>query len=164
MISILLAETDVFGTIVPPGPPADLGKVIMVLVNVFITVAAIFVFVYALWGTIDWIMAGEDKDKYAGARKKITNAFVGAIMLAVVIVVWTVVTGSILGIVRISNGIAIFKIPSLNDQPGGVGNGVTCSGGCSCSGHGCGPGSHPDGNTCTVNMGGMTPGECCCPN
>ena len=43
---------------------------------------ALLVFMYLIWGGIEWITSGGDKGKTESARNKITAAIVGLIVLA----------------------------------------------------------------------------------
>ncbi|MCB9801833.1 MAG: hypothetical protein H6774_01970 [Pseudomonadales bacterium] len=45
-------------------------------------IAALLVFVYLIWGGIEWITSGGDKGKTESARNKITAAIIGLIILA----------------------------------------------------------------------------------
>ncbi|MEK7154535.1 MAG: hypothetical protein AAB697_00235 [Patescibacteria group bacterium] len=46
-------------------------------VNLVLAVAGILAFFYLLWGGIQWIVAGGDKEATEKARKKITSALIG---------------------------------------------------------------------------------------
>lgn len=61
------------------------GIVQVIIVNIitlFFAVGGIGVIVYFLWGAVDWIMSGGDKEKVSNARKKMTNAIIGLFLLA----------------------------------------------------------------------------------
>ena len=45
-------------------------------------IAALLVFMYLIWGGIEWITSGGDKGKTESARNKITAAILGLIVLA----------------------------------------------------------------------------------
>ena len=79
------------GIIEVPKPPQfkieDLGLFISRAINVALLIAAILVFVYLVWGGIQWISSGGDKGKTEEARARITAALVG---LAVVAAAWAV--------------------------------------------------------------------------
>lgn len=79
------------GTVSIPKPPQfkieDLGLFVSRAINIALMVAAILVFVYLVWGGIQWIMSGGDKAKTEEARSRITAAIVG---LAVVAAAWAV--------------------------------------------------------------------------
>lgn len=75
------------------------GIVQIILLNVislFFAVGAIGVIVYFIWGAVDWIMSGGDKEKVSNARKKMTNAIIGLFLLALSFAIIRVV-GSIAG-------------------------------------------------------------------
>lgn len=46
------------------------------------TLAAVLVFTFMIWGAIEWITSGGDKNKIEGGRNKISNAMIGLIILA----------------------------------------------------------------------------------
>jgi len=54
------------------------------------TIAALLVFIYLLWGAIGWITAGGDKGKIETARNKITTAVIGVVVLASVVAIFKV--------------------------------------------------------------------------
>jgi hypothetical protein len=60
----------------------DIGLMINALLNFVVVIAALLVFVYLLWGGIEWITSGGDKGKTESARNKITAAIIGLIVLA----------------------------------------------------------------------------------
>lgn len=75
----------------PTGFFTDFGTFISSLLNLVMVIAALLVFVYLIWGGIDWITAGTDKGKTDGARTKITNAVIGLIVLAASYAILTLV-------------------------------------------------------------------------
>lgn len=66
---------------------SDLGTFISRVFSAIIIVAGIATFVYMIYGGIEWVMSGGEKDKINGARAKITQAIIG---LAVVASAWAV--------------------------------------------------------------------------
>jgi hypothetical protein len=88
LASPVQAET---GTISIPKPPQfkieDLGLFVSRAINIALMIAAVLVFVYLVWGGIQWITSGGDKGKTEEARARITAALVG---LAVVAAAWAV--------------------------------------------------------------------------
>ncbi len=60
----------------------DMGTLINSLLRIVMVIAALLVFVYLIWGGIEWITSGGDKTKTEGARNKITSAIIGLIVLA----------------------------------------------------------------------------------
>lgn len=64
------------------GYASDIGAIISSMLNLVMLIAAILVFMYLIWGGIEWITSGGDKTKTGNARNKITAAIVGLIVLA----------------------------------------------------------------------------------
>ncbi len=90
---LLLSATPVFAqSLSVPKPPGfqieDLGKLISNAAGVALVIAAILVFVFLVWGGIQWITSGGDKGKTEEARNRITAALVG---LAIVAAAWAIV-------------------------------------------------------------------------
>ena len=116
------AIDDLFGGISPPAamnvggsdPVVGLGKFIAFGINMFILVAGMFLILYLLMGAFDWITSGGEKEKIVKAQSKITNALIGMVLVFVVLTVFNVLAGNILGIVvpNDSGGFDI-KLPTL---------------------------------------------------
>ncbi|KKQ64774.1 MAG: hypothetical protein US86_C0016G0003 [Candidatus Daviesbacteria bacterium GW2011_GWA2_38_24] len=116
------AIDDLFGGITPPAgmnvggsdPVVGLGKFIAFGINMFILVAGMFLILYLLLGAFDWIVSGGDKEKIQKAQNKITNALIGMLLIFVVLTVFSLLAGNILGIV-VPNGSGGFdiKLPTL---------------------------------------------------
>ena len=74
-----------------PQPPGfnitDLGLLVSNAIAVALIIAGIMVFVFLVWGGIQWITSGGDKGKTEEARSRITAALIG---LAVVAAAWAV--------------------------------------------------------------------------
>ncbi len=66
----------------------DLGLFISKAISVALVIAAILVFVYLVWGGLQWITSGGDKGKTEEARNRITAALVG---LAIVACAWALI-------------------------------------------------------------------------
>ncbi|KKP65570.1 MAG: hypothetical protein UR68_C0028G0057 [Candidatus Roizmanbacteria bacterium GW2011_GWA2_35_19] len=122
----LLTRLDptVWGEVSPPpgmdigggGDPVEsLGVFIGWGINIFITIAGLFMLVYLLWGAFDWISSGGEKEKLGKAQNKITNALIGMILIFGVLVVFNVFAGKMLGIVKIDEATGQFQlqIPTL---------------------------------------------------
>jgi len=56
-------------------------------IQLVVGIAAILLFVFLVWGGIEWITSGGDKTKVENARNRITNALIG---LAIVALAWAV--------------------------------------------------------------------------
>jgi hypothetical protein len=66
----------------------DLGLFISRALTYALAIAGILVFIYLVWGGIQWITSGGDKSKTEEARSRITAALVG---LAIVATAWAVI-------------------------------------------------------------------------
>lgn len=61
----------------------DIGRFIEALLRITLGIVGLLVFVYLIWGGIEWLTAGGDKSKTESARQKITNAIIGLAIVAV---------------------------------------------------------------------------------
>lgn len=94
-----------FGTVgPPPGAPTDLGATIATLINLFLTIAALAMLIYMLWGGFDWIISGGEKERLEKARNKLTNAAMGIFIVILALVLFNVIAGQILHIVTVGPG------------------------------------------------------------
>ncbi len=109
----LLAEdiNDIFGNVEPPkgmdfggnDPVQGFGNFIGFGIRMFVTVAGLFLLFYLLWGAFDWINSGGEKEKIAKAQSKITNALIGIVLVFVVLAVFNVLAGNLLGIIQVND-------------------------------------------------------------
>lgn len=112
---------DVFGTVSPPpgypagqNPAAALGNLIANGIKLFLIAAAVLMLIYLLWGGLDWILSGGDKERVAKARQKLTNAVVGMFVIIGALTLFGLITGNILGIIRQTPEGWQFTLPQLN--------------------------------------------------
>jgi hypothetical protein len=113
--------TIIGGTIAPIGPGGDwsnpsvaLAKFIGFLLQLFIFGSSLVVLAFLLWGAFDWITSGGEKDKIAKAQQKITNAVIGFILIFVLLSIFGVITGDILGVMKKGpHGEWLFVLPTL---------------------------------------------------
>ena len=91
-------------------PVSTLGIVIGSTINILFTVGALGFVIYFIWGAVDWILSGGDKEKIAGARKRITTSIIGLVLLSLSFVAMQVI-GQVLGINSLMN--RDFSIPKL---------------------------------------------------
>src|SRR3972149_7473520 len=79
-----VAAIDIAKTDVNPGKgfATDFGKLINGVLSFVMVIAALLVFLYLIWGGIEWITSGGDKGKTESARNKITSAVIGLIVVA----------------------------------------------------------------------------------
>lgn len=57
-------------------------NIVVNVISIFFAVGGIGVIVYFVWGAVDWILSGGDKEKISNARKKMTHAIIGLILLS----------------------------------------------------------------------------------
>ena len=60
----------------------DLGTLINGGLKLILAIVGLLVFVYLIWGGVEWLTAGGDKSKTESARTKITNAIIGLAIVA----------------------------------------------------------------------------------
>ena len=89
LVAKVLAQTAPEVTITKPENVKiiNIGTLIQGIVQGALLIAALLVFLYLIWGGIQWITSGGDKSKTQEARDRITAALVG---LAVVAAAWAV--------------------------------------------------------------------------
>ena len=84
--AMVAAATPAFAQVSDVTPPTgfftDIGELINGVLNFVMVIAALLVFMYLIWGGIEWITSGGEKGKTESARNKITSAVVGLIVLA----------------------------------------------------------------------------------
>lgn len=107
-------QSDIFGTIAQPtGAPGDPGAFIGGAINIFLIVAGITMMIYLLWGGLDWIASGGEKEKIAKAQGKLTNAVIGIFIVIFALALFNLIAGDILHIIEITpNGWQI-KLPKI---------------------------------------------------
>jgi hypothetical protein len=66
----------------PTGFATNISSVIEGVLSFVMVIAALLVFLYLIWGGIEWITSGGDKGKTESARNKITAAVIGLVVLA----------------------------------------------------------------------------------
>lgn len=91
---------DVIGTVSPPPavsqiPGASgeekLGNALSSILRVLYAVSIVAVIFMFVWGAFQWITSGGDKDALSSARKRIMNAIIGLIILALAFVIFTII-------------------------------------------------------------------------
>jgi hypothetical protein len=125
-------NNSLFGKVNSPAPigqnpSADLGNLIAVIISLVFTVAGIVALIYGMWGALNWITSGGDKEKLMKAQARIRNALIGVFILVVVFAAFVTIFTGILGcsIICYKNGALEFTIPRLGTGtgPGGCQNG-----------------------------------------
>lgn len=88
----------------------SVGNIISNFLLIMFIVGGLAVLVFILWGAMDWITAGGDKEKLSNARKKIVNSLIGLAILALAGFIVSLF-GQIVGINPLDMGI----LPRLDD-------------------------------------------------
>lgn len=109
---------EIFGKVTPPGPftgdpTVEAGRLIATAIRIVLLVAGFFFLVYLILGAFSWITSSGDKEKLSKARDKMVHAIVGLLVLFAVIGLWALVTGDILGIIKIGPGGWQIPLPSF---------------------------------------------------
>ncbi len=109
-------EPDTVGNINLGGAQGEFGISTTTPINTLISnaitivfiVAAVLVLIMLIWGGIEWVLSGGDKEKVANARKRIISALVGMAIIALAFFIVRIV-GGIFGFDVLSN----LQIPTL---------------------------------------------------
>ncbi len=88
-----------------------LGSITQNLIVLFFTVGGISFVIMFLWGAVNWIISGGDKEKVASARKRITTAIIGLVLLSLTFVIMGVLS-QVLGFDLFGQ----FSIPNFGGQ------------------------------------------------
>lgn len=94
-------------------PGSVLGSAITTLLGIILILGGFFLLVYLLWGALDWILSGGDKEKLHKAQQKLTHAAVGMIILFSAWTLWGFLTGDVLGIIKKNNGNWSIQLPQF---------------------------------------------------
>lgn len=82
------------------------------VIGIFFTVGGLGVVIYFVWGAVDWILSGGDKEKVASARKKMTHAIIGLVLLSLSYIIINII-GQVVGF----NPLGYLQLRSL-ESPG----------------------------------------------
>lgn len=66
----------------PDDAGVGFGLFVSQVLNIVLVIAALMVFLYLVWGGMEWISAGGDKSKIEKARNRIMQSIIGMIVLA----------------------------------------------------------------------------------
>ena len=66
----------------------ELSPLIQGIIRIVFVAAVILTFLFLLWGGIQWITSGGNKEKYEEARNRITSALIG---LAIIALAWLII-------------------------------------------------------------------------
>ncbi len=67
------------------GPAFD--QLVATIWRLSLIVAGLVVFIYFIWGSFEWLTAGGDSEKVSKAQKRLTNSFIGFILLLSVVAI-----------------------------------------------------------------------------
>lgn len=102
------------GTTIAGTAGESLRNLISSTITILFTVGGIGFTIMIIWGAVNWILSGGDKEKVAAARRRITTAIVGLVLLSLTFLVM-LVAGQILGIRSLNTG--QFDLPGLLQPP-----------------------------------------------
>lgn len=111
-VALPVAAAGITTTDVVPGTgfATDFGKLINGVLSFVMVVAALLVFMYLIWGGIEWITSGGDKGKTESARNKITSAVIGLVVVAASYAILTLA----LNFLGFSNLNQVFQTKTIN--------------------------------------------------
>lgn len=97
----------------PPGPIPNIGPsgLISFVINAFFAIGILAALIYLLWGGLNWILSGGDKEKIGAARARIIAAIVGLVMIVLAYFILDFVL-KLLGMCGINN----LVLPTLGGQ------------------------------------------------
>lgn len=72
---------------------AGFGQFLGQILGGVFAIATLLVFMYLIWGAIEWISSGGDKSKVEKARNRITQAVIGLLVLASTLVIMVILQG-----------------------------------------------------------------------
>jgi len=109
-IGLTRPTTDDRGFIIANKSSTNLEKLVPNVITLFFTIGGLGFIIMMLWGAVSWILSGGDKEQIAAARKRITTAITGLVLLSLTFIIMVVV-GQILGLRSLNT--FDFKIPGL---------------------------------------------------
>ena len=107
---ILAADTPIN---INPGATANftIQNFITAAIQAAIVIAGLLTFAFLVWGGIEWLTSGGDKEKYEAARGRITAAVIG---LVIVVAAW-----AILQVISNFLGLGSWDLKSISEIGGG---------------------------------------------
>ncbi len=110
--TINLGNNQPYGIPAVNNPNASVGNILGNALKIMLIFGGLAVVAFFAWGAFDWITAGGDKEKIAGARKKMVNSIIGLVLLSLTFFIISLV-GDIAGF----NPLATPDLPGLGDAP-----------------------------------------------
>lgn len=89
-------------------PNVTPAALVTFIINAFFALAVLAALIYLLWGGLNWILSGGDKDKVENARQRIIAAIIGLVLVVLAYVILNFVL-VLLGL----GGIAQLELPTL---------------------------------------------------
>ncbi len=68
----------------------NIGTLITRILQIGLSIVGFLIFIYIIWGGIEWLTAGGDKSKTESARTKITQGIVGMVIFASVFALYNI--------------------------------------------------------------------------
>lgn len=103
----------------------SIGALVSGILGASLVAAGIGFILYFLWGAMRWLSAGSDKAQVESARQKITNAFIGLVLVAAAWAIYLIVI-YVLGLGNVINVGSSGGPPDPGGTPPPAG---TCAGG-----------------------------------
>lgn len=153
------------GTCLGPFCYQDIGKLVSNGLQLGLIVASILVLLYLLWGGIQWITSGGDKNALESAKNRITAALVGTAIVASVWAIYLVIR-TFLGLPTDITGIGTGRTNSGSNTQTGTnqtGSPAVNTQGWSCTNPPCdccniAAGTNRNSVACCKQVGNLTPG------
>jgi len=90
----------------------NIGQMVENVITVSLSISAILVLLFIIWGAIDLISSQGDKQQYEGARNKITYAIVGLAIVALAWASWIIILKFFgIGTIGLDSGSVILPNP-----------------------------------------------------
>ena len=68
----------------------NFSEVLTFMVRFFFVLAGISALLYLLWGSLQWVISGGEKENVEKARNKIVNALIGVLVIVLTLsIIWT---------------------------------------------------------------------------
>lgn len=90
----------------------NIGQMVENVITISLSISAILVLLFIIWGAIDLISSQGDKQQYEGARNKITYAIVGLAIVALAWASWILILKFFgIGTIGVDSGTVVLPAP-----------------------------------------------------
>lgn len=125
MVTYALIINQIINPLVPGRPdmneaPALVGNTLSNILTLLLIVAGVAFFFMFVLGGIKWIASGGDKEKIEGAKKQISSALIGLVLILCLFAVTNLIY-HLFGVNLIK-----FRLPRLTDKPLNLPSGCFC--------------------------------------